>query len=380
MELNLYQKRNIISFLQILLIFTLLIALPSCSSKKKEEMKNPPVPVVADTSVLKDIPVQINSIGIVESYSTASVKSLVQGQLMKVYFKEGDFVKKGELLFKIDPRPFEALLRQAEANLAKEIALAKNARDQMKRYESLIEKGFVSKDDYDRIHSNAEAQDATVEADKALIQNNRLQLEYCSIRSPIDGRTGSLMVYEGNIVKANDDDALVTIEQVNPIKVSFSVPEHFLSDIKKYMGEEKLKLEAIIDKEEKNPEIGVLSFVDNTVDKTTGTILLKGTFENKNRHLWPGQFVNVTLTLTTEEKAVTVPSPALQSGQAGQYIYVIKPDMTVESRQVKVGRVYKGDTIIKEGLVSGEKIVTDGQLRLIPGSKVIIKPPVVKAQ
>lgn len=379
MEFNLSLKGTFINFFRILLISILLIVSHSCSSNKKQEMKNPPVPVVAGTAVQKNIPVQINPIGTVESYSTVSVKSLVNGELMKVYFKEGDFVKKGELLFKIDSRPFEASLNQAEANLAKDIALAKNSREQVKRYDSLLEKGFASKEDYDRIHSNAEAQDAMVEADKALIQNNRLQLEYCSIRSPINGHTGSLMVNEGNVVKSNDA-VLVTIEQVNPINVSFSVPEQWLSEIKKYMAKEKLEVEAVISKEEENPEHGVLTFVDNTVDKTTGTILLKGTFENKSRRLWPGQFVNVRLILTTEKNVVTVPSPALQSGQSGQYIYVIKPDMTVESRPVKAGRVYKGDTIIKEGLVAGEKIVTDGQLRLIPGSKVIIKPPVVKAQ
>jgi len=366
-------------FFNFFIISSLLIFTPACSSKGKEEMRMPPVPIVVGSAIQKDIPVQINSIGTVESYSTVSVKSLVSGELIKVYFKEGDFVKKGELLFKIDPRPFKAALSQAEANLAKDIAIAKNAREQVKRYDSLLEKGFASKEDYDRIHSNADAQEAMVEADRALIENSRLQLEYCSIRSPIDGHTGSLIVHEGNIVKANDV-IMVVIEQVNPIKVSFSVPEQYLPEIKKYMAKEKPKVEAVTSKEEENPEQGVLTFVDNTVDKTTGTILLKGTFENKSRRLWPGQFVNVTLTLTTEKNAVVVPSQAVQTGQTGQYIYVVKPDMTVESRPVRIGRTYKGNTIVEKGLAPGEKVVTDGQLRLVPGAKIIIKPPVEKLQ
>ena len=363
----------------LVLILSLSTILYACSSKKKEENKNPPVPVVIDTAVKKDIPVQITSIGSVESYSTVSVKSLVSGQLMEVCFKEGQFVREGALLFRIDSRPFEAALNQAEATLAKDIALLKNAQQQVKRYDSLLENGFASKEDYDRVVSNAEAQEALVNADRAIVTNSRLQLEYCSIRSPIDGRTGSLMIHEGNIVKANDV-TLVTVEQVNPINIAFSVPEQFLLEIKNYMGKGKLMVEALISNDEAKPEQGVLTFLDNTVDKATGTILLKGRFENKSRRLWPGQFVNVILTLTTQEDAVVVPTSSLQTGQKGKYVYVVKPDMTAEARPVIAGREYKDYTVIEKGISSGEKVVTDGQLRLVPGSNVISKPPVEKPQ
>lgn len=357
-----------------LCIIIILLSTTACGSKGKQEFAKPPVPVLVSTSVKRDVPVEINAIGTAKAYSTVSIKSLVGGQLMKVYFKEGQFVKKGDLLFTIDSRPFEAALAQSEANLARDTVLAKNAQEDAQRYASLVEQNLVSRELYDEIHAKAAAQQLTVEADKALVENDRLQLEYCSIRSPIDGRTGSILVHEGNVVKANENP-MVVIEQINPINVAFSVPEQYLPEVKRYLEGGTLKVEAIIPQEEGSPEQGTFTFVDNSVNSATGTILLKATFENIEKRLWPGQFVTVSLRLTTQSNVVVVPSQAVQSGQAGHFIYVIKPDMTVESRTVKPGITYKGETVIENGLALGEKVVTDGQLRLVPGAKVLIKTP-----
>lgn len=351
---------------------------------------------------------------------------------MRVAFKEGQDVKKGDLLFTIDPRPFEAALKQAEAilerdmaqvkqaeadleknialvkqaegNLERDTAQAKNAEVEAKRYEFLMEKKVIAKEQYDQFLTNAEALQATVRADKAakesaeaavqaskaalenaeaavradkaVVENARIQLGYCSISSPIEGRTGSLLVQQGNIVKANDV-SLVVINQINPIYVTFSVPEQNLTEIKKDMAAGSLKVEAIIPNDEKRPEQGVLTFIDNAVDSTTGTIRLKGTFANKEKRLWPGQFVNVILTLTTHPNAVVILSQAIQNGQEGQYVFVVKADFSVESRPVIVSHSIENETIIEEGLRPGETVVTDGQLRLYPGAKVEIgtSPP-----
>jgi len=289
-----------------------------------------------------------------------------------VHFKEGQDVKQDALLFQIDPRPYEAALKQAVAQLARDVAQAKSAEEQAKRYEILVKKDYVSKDQYDQLRANADALAAAVDADKAQVENSRLQLAYCTIKSPIDGRVGSVLINKGNVVKANDL-VMVTITKIIPIYVTFSVPEQNLSDIKKYMAAGPLKVAAVIPGDEKRPVQGVLTFINNAVDSTTGTIQLKGTFENKDKRLWPGQFVNVALTLTTHKNAVVMPSAALQTGQQGQYVFVVKPDFTVESRMVTVARTYGEFTVIAQGVKPGEKVVTDGQLQLIPGTKVEVK-------
>jgi multidrug efflux system membrane fusion protein len=359
------------------------------------------VPVTVATVVQKNIPVQVRVIGTVEAYSTVSIKAQINGPVTKVYFKEGQDVKKGDLLFTIDPRPFEAALKQAEANLArdtaqvqqaeanlaKDMAQAKNAEVEAQRYAELIKKEVVSKEEYDQRRTNADAfqaairadqaavdnAKAAVRADQAAVDNAKIQLGYCSIRSPIDGRTGSILVHEGNLVKANDTPALLVINQMTPIYVAFSVPEQQLSEIKKYTAAGKLDVEAIIPNDEKHPAQGVITFIDNAVDSATGTIRLKGTFANHERRLWPGQFVNVVLTLTTQPNAIVIPSQAVQTGQQGPFVFVVKPDLTVESRPIAVGRTVDGETVIEKGLPAGEKVVTDGQLRLVPGAKVEIK-------
>ena len=329
--------------------------------------------MTAATAVQKTVPVQLSAIGNVEAYSTVSVKSQIGGVLTRVHFGEGQDVNKGDLLFTIDPRPYEAALKQAEANLAKDNAQLANSRKEVQRYAELVKKGYVAQEQYDQISTNAASFEAIVNADMAVVENARLQLKYCYIYSPLSGRTGNLMANEGNLIKANADTAIVVINQVQPIYVTFSVPEQSLSEIKRYMSEGNLRVEAILSKEDEKPEQGVLTFIDNAVDLATGTIKLKGTFANKGKRLWPGQFVNAVLTLTSQPDAIVVPSQAIQTGQKGHYVFVIKTDLTVEDRPLLVGRTLNNETVIQKGLQAGEKVVTDGQLRLVPGAKVEIK-------
>lgn len=398
-ELKLHFRRKPFLF-GILGLLLVTVFSPSCSDEKSgEPVRNLFVPITVGTVIQKTVPVQLRTIGNVQAYATVWVKTKVGGELIHVYFMEGQDVKKGDLLFMIDPRPFEATLRQAEANLARDMAYvrqaeanlardmvqAKNAEEEAKRYEFLISKGVVAKEQYDRIRTNAEALEAAARADRAalenaeaavhasraVVENAKIQLGYCSVYSPVDGRTGSLLVQQGNIVKA-DDVHLVVINQMVPIYVVFSVPEQYLSEIKRFMAAGKLKVEALVPNDEERPEEGVITFMDNAVDSSTGTLRMKGTFANKEKRLWPGQFVNVVLTLTTEPNAIVVPSQAIQTGQEGQYVFVVKEDLTVESRPVVAGRTVNSETVVQKGLRADEKVVTDGQLRLYPGVKVEI--------
>ena len=371
-------------------------------AKKEHAAARPPeppgVPVTTASVTVETIPLQVSAIGTVEAYSTVSVRSEANGQIMKVHFTQGSYVKKGDPLFTIDPRPSQADLagalanqaralgqqRQAEANLAKDMAQAKTAEVQAQRYELLYKQGVVSKEQADQMRTNADALAAVVKADQAAIgteresvsaakaatEASRVQLSYTSINAPIDGRTGSLMVNQGNIVKANDTTPLVVINQVNPIYVTFAVPESQLSDIKRYMGQGDLQVAATIPNDTGSPEQGTLTFVDNAVDTVTGTVKLKATFANTGQRLWPGQFVNVVMTLANQPDATVVPSQALQTGQQGRYVFVVKPDETVEMRNVTVLRTAGEKTVIASGLTAGERVVTDGQMRLRPGSKI----------
>ncbi len=355
----------------VLFVFMLLItAVPSCGKKKPPPPRT--VPVAAATVAQQDVPLQILAIGNIETINAVSIKALVGGEVQGVFFKEGQDVKKGDLLFQIDPRPYDAALKQAAATLARDVAQAKNAAEQAKRYEILVQKDYVSRDQYDQLRANADALAAAVDADKANVENSRLQLAYCTIRSPINGRVGSVLINKGSVVKANDL-VMLTINQMAPIYATFSVPEQNLSDIKKFMAGGSLKVGAIIPGDEQRPAQGVLTFINNAVDTTTGTIQLKGTFENSDKRLWPGQFVNVVLTLSTQKNAVVMPSAALQAGQQGQYVFVIKPDLTVESRPVVITRTFTDLALVDNGVTPGEKVVTDGQLQLVPGTKVEIK-------
>ena len=346
MSINRYvtqEKSELFFFFMVSIVVA--VFLFACS-KKSLPPPNPTVPVTAGSVIQKTVPVQVRAIGNVEAYSTVAVKSQIGGVLTRVHFREGEYVNKGALLFTIDPRPYEAALKQAEANLAKDTAQLENARKEVRRYAELVKKGYVAQEQYDQISTNAASFEAIVNADMAVVENARLQLKYCYIYSPITGRTGNLIADEGNLIKANADTAMVVINQVQPIYVTFSVPEQNLPEIKQYMAGGKLRVGAFLSREDVNPEQGVLTFIDNAVDLATGTIELKGTFANKGKRLWPGQFVSAVLTLTSQPDAIIVPSQSIQTGQKGQYVFVIKNDLTGEDRPVIVGRTLNRETII----------------------------------
>lgn len=345
----------------------------SCSQRTAENHATPPAaPVTVAVAVQKDVPVEMRSIGNVEAYSTVSVKTQVEGTLSRVYFKEGQEVQRGDLLFMIDPRPFQAMLRQSEANLAKDTAQMKKAGVDSRRYEDLLKDGVVSRQEFDQRRADYESLRAMVQADEAAAANARLQLGYCRIRSPIRGRIGNLAVNQGNVVKANDT-ILVTINQTKPIYATFFLPEHALPEIRKYADMGSLKVEAIIPGNEEHPAIGEMAFINNEVNTTTGTVLCKAVFANEDEFLWPKQFVQVTVILTTMRNALVAPTQAIQTGQNNRYVFVVKPDLTVELRPVVPGNNYNQETVITSGLQPGEQVVTDGHLRLAPGVKVEIK-------
>jgi membrane fusion protein, multidrug efflux system len=331
------------------------------------------VPVTVTTVAQKSMPVDINVIGTSEPYSTVQVHAQVTGELTSVNFKEGDDVKKGQVLFTLDRRPLEAAVEQAQANLAKDQAQAVNARAQSVRYQDLLKRGIATHEQSDQMVSNAAALDATVAADRASLDNAKVQLAYATIAAPISGRTGALMVHAGNLVRAADTVPLVVINQVSPLYVSFGVPEAQLSELKRYMSHGSLGVQAAPPNDQGAPSTGRITFIDNTVDPTTGTIKVKGTFPNADHRLWPGQFVNVTVRLTMEADATVVPAAAVQTGQQGSYVFVVKNDKTVDMRTVQVERVANSEAVISDGVTPGETIVTDGQLLLVPGSRISVK-------
>lgn len=349
-----------------------MLCLPACTRKEKSKPK-PAAPVKVATVVRKPVPVQIRVIGNVEAYATVSVKSQINGMLAKVLFSEGQDVRKGQPLFEIESAPFTAALRQARAVLARDAAQERYAREQARRYGELLRDGIVTQDQFEQLRANADALGESLRADRAAVDSAAVQLGYCSIRSPINGRTGNLQVKQGNLVKANDVPVLVTINQINPIFVTFSVPEKELSHLAKYRSSGSLKVGAEIPNAPGPVEQGELSFIDNSVDTATGTIKIKGIFANTSRRLWPGQFVNVILTLTTLPDAVVVPTHAVQTGQSGQYVFVVTHDRKVELRPVVPGQASNGETVIEKGLDPGEAVVVDGQMSLVPGARVDIK-------
>ena len=354
------------------LMLTASVASVSCSSKTAAVGPDLAVPVNVAKAVKKTVAIQLSAIGTAEAYSTVSIKGQVNAILQEVHFKQGDFVKKGDLLFTLDARPFQASLAQAQANLARDKAQADLTIVQAERYKKLYDQGISAKEQYDQMQANAAAQQGSLHADEAAVESAKLQLQYCAIYSPVDGRTGALQVYPGNLVKENDVPVLVVINQIAPLYEDFSVPEQYLGVIKKYMAGGRLQIEAT-PYGDTAAEVGYLTFVDNTVDNTTGTIKLKGTFANTDHRLWPGQFSTVSLRLSEEENAIVVPTQAVQTGQSGDFVFVIKPDQTAESRPVKVARTLGTESVIAKGIEPGETVVTDGQLRLIPGIKVQIK-------
>lgn len=330
------------------------------------------VPVTVSQVLQKAIPLEVRVIGTVEASSNVAVRAQITGELTSVHFEEGDEVKKGDLLFTIDRRPLEAALKQAEANLERDLAQAANAGAQAKRYEDLAQRGIATREQVDTSNTTAAAMQATVGADRAAVENARVQLQYATIAAPLAGRTGTLMVHPGNLVRANDATPLVVINQLSPINVAFAIPEAQLPDLKRYMALGTIHVEAHPPNDEA-PSSGRVTFVDNAVDQSTGTIKIKGSFANTDHRLWPGQYVNVVVTLKTDHDALVVPLAAVQAGQDGPYVFVIRSDQTAEFRTVNIDRTTTNEVILKGGVQIGETVVTDGHLRLVPGSRVSIK-------
>lgn len=327
------------------------------------------VPVVMTKAERRQVPITVGVIGTVEATATVSVRARVEGQLVSKSFTEGQSVKRGDLLFTIDRRPYEAQLAQAEAALARDQAMLIGTRKDLQRYQQLAKQGVSSRQQLDQTTATEQAGAATVKADQAAIQMAQLQLEYTEIRSPVDGRTGSILVDVGNLVHANDTNPLVMINTVSPIYVTFSVPERYLPEIQRRMTMGSLQVTAKAPGSAKT-EVGQITFVNNAADPTTGTIQLKGTFANEDEGLTPGQLVDTVLTLYTLDNAVTVPDAVIQNSQRGAAVFVVKPDMTVELRPVTVGVSQEGYTVIEKGVAQGEQVVVEGQLRLDQGVKV----------
>jgi len=322
--------------------------------------------------VKKAMPLEIRVIGTAEAESTVAVHAQITGAITSVNFTEGDDVQQGQVLFTLDRRPLEATLQQVQANLARDLAQAEDARTQASRYQTLAGRGLVSGQEVQAKSTAAAALDATVQADRAAVENATVQVDYATIQAPIAGRTGALIVHPGNLVRANDATPLVVINRIAPINVSFGIPEGQLPAFKRYLAERTLRVEANAPSETM-PSMGHITFIDNAVDPTTGTIKVKGSFANEDRRLWPGQFVNVIVTLKTEPAAVVVPTVAIQAGQQGDFAFVVKPDQTVDLRTVTVDRTAGTESVVKDGLKPGETVITDGQLRLVAGSRIKVK-------
>ena len=361
------------------------LLLAACQ-KQQQAAQNAGVPVTVAKVQLKNVPLNLHAIGNVEPIHSVTVRPQVGGLLQRVGFSEGQEVKKGDLLFEIDPRPLQAALAQAVALLARDRANLHDAEATARRYAALVKKEYVTQQQAENAEAQALALKSALAADEAAVQNAKLSLDYAQIRAPVSGRTGSVLMHAGNVLKANDDK-LVVIDQLQPIYVSFSVPEQMLPQVRARGAASKLAVEAAPALQDKSgtPEqkasgaikgetqTGILSFVDNAVDPQTGQIRLKATFTNRDEALWPGQFVDVTLTLGEQQGAVVAPAEAVQRGQNGAYVFVVKGDQTVESRPVTVSRSDQREAVIEKGLQAGETVVTDGQLRLQQGSKVQIK-------
>jgi len=360
-----------------------------------------PVPVTTTHAVEKSVPVTIPAVGTAEAIQTVQIRAQVTGQLSKVHFAEGQEVKKGDLLFTLDARPFEAALQQAQAVLARDTATATNAASQNARYEDLYKRGLIPRDQFETQQASSQSAQATLQADQAAVETAKLNLSYTKIAAPISGRTGSLSAHEGDLVRANDTTPLVVINQLSPIYVTFAVPGRYLGDIRRYQAQKPLQAVArgqaslppgaqppppttveqangadlgadVPDASAAVPTaVGTVTFIDNTVDPSTGTIKLKATFPNPEHKLWPGLFVQVTLNLSTDSNAIVVPAIAVEASQQGQFVYVVKPDNTVEMRNVTVARQQGEQMVIANGLSAGEEVVTDGQLRLTPGVRIV---------
>jgi membrane fusion protein, multidrug efflux system len=350
-----------------------LLVFSGCSGKKEAPRPKPPVPVTTAAAAVKSVPVQLKAVGNVEPVETVSVKAQISGPVVGVHFREGQDVAKGALLFTIDSRQYQADLKRAEANLNRNLVVSRNAQQDYQRYAQLLKEGIVTQEQVEGYRTKAESTSSDVAADRAAVDNARIQLSYCTIRSTLSGRTGNLAAHVGNVVKANETP-LVTLNRISPIYVTFSIPEKELPEIRRRMAEGGLGVEAFPE-EGRGAETGKVTFLDNAVDPATGTIKLKATFSNASRRLWPGQFASVVMKTALLPQAVTVPSAALQTGQKGQYVFVVKEDRSAEMRPVVAGVSYGADTVITSSLQPGEVVVTDGQMRIYPGAKVEVAKP-----
>lgn len=369
-------RRSVIAASAIVLALAVALGLHytnDSGAKEKQTARAPAaVPVAVAAALQQSVPVRLYAIGNVEPFATVAVKARVDGQIVAVNFREGQEVKRGEVLIRIDARPFESALKQAEANALRDAAARDQARSQEHRYKELLDKNFISKEAYAQIATNAQVAEASAKASQAALENARLSLAYCTVASPIDGFPGKALLQAGNLVKANDVSPLVVVNQVRPINVSFAVPEQALGEIRARMASAQLAVEATSSGDGKALAEGRLTFVDNAVDPSTGTIRLRAQFDNRDTALWPGQFVNIRVRLYEQADAILVPARAVQTGPTGQYVYVVKSDMSAELRKVTVERS-EGDQAVVKGVSSGERVVTRGALRLAPGTRVEIR-------
>jgi multidrug efflux system membrane fusion protein len=345
----------------------------AAACRKDAPPPRPTVPVTVAAVEQRSVPQEISAIGTVTPIQTVAVRGQVSGTLLKVAFQEGDEVQSGQLLFQIDPRPFQAALDMAQANLAKDRAQLVNARQQVTRYQQLVQNNLATEEQFDQLKANADAAEAAIVADSAAVQTARLNLEYTTIKAQIAGRTGSLLLREGNLVPVNGATPLVVVNQIRPIAVSFSVPQKYLDDIQRFSARGHLAVEIRPTEDTSAVQLGTLTFINNQVDTTTGTIQLKATFANADRKLWPGEFVAARLVLNVERDVLTIPSQAVMTGQSGSYVYLVNPDRSVRTQDVTVGRSAGDFVVIEKGLARGQMVVTDGQLRLVPGAKVEVK-------
>jgi multidrug efflux system membrane fusion protein len=333
----------------------------------------PPVPVSVAVAEQKAVPVELQTVGQVEASAKVTVRSQVPGVVSAVHFREGDEVRKSDLLFSLDPTLFQSALTRAKADLEQARAESANARRDAERYAQLLAAGFVSREEADAVQSRADSLTAALAAEQASVENASILLDYCSIRAPQGGRTGALLVHPGTVVKANDTPDLVTINTLQPVLVAFSIPERSLPVLRRQLIKGALQVSALPQGDDQPPERGNISFLDNAVDPATGTIRLKASFENHDQRLWPGQYTEVTVVLETLDKAVTVPTAAVQTGQQGTYLFVVDAEQKVAIRPVTAGISWQELTVIEAGLEAGETVVTAGQLRLAPGARVTAK-------
>jgi multidrug efflux system membrane fusion protein len=354
--------------------FALGVTVFAAACSKPDPPRQPKVPVSVTKVKRTSVPYVVTANGVAEPMQTVAVESQVNGILNRVTFAEGQDVQAGQVLFEIDSRPYVAVLEQARGQLARDVAQAANARRDAARYAALVKEGYVTTSQADQAEATAASAAATVEADRATVARAALDVANSTVRAPISGRTGSLLVRQGNLVKANSDPPLVIINQIQPILVRFSVPQSQFPDIQRYYrGGNALLVRATPSEGSGATLSGTLAFVDNNVDSTTGTVLLKARFANPEGSLWPGQYTNVQLQLFVDPNALTLPAPAVMTGQQGTYVYTVDSTGSAKQKPVQVSRTVDSLSIISTGLKEGEQVVVDGQSRLVPGSKVTIK-------